>query len=143
MIIPDINILIYAYDRTSPYHEESRLWWEETVNSGVSIGLPAIVILGFLRITTHPRVWATPMPIKVALEIVDSWLGQPTVTPIDPTSQHWRLLSEFLLKVQLGGKLVSDAHLAAIAREHRATLVTNDRDFERFAGVSIFNPLSS
>ena len=83
------------------------------------------------------------MPIKVALEIVDSWLGQPTVTIIDPTSQHWRLLSEFLLKVQLGGKLVSDAHLAAIAREHRATLVTNDRDFERFAGVSIFNPLSS
>ena len=141
MIIPDINILVYAYDSKSSFHKPSRDWWEATMNSGESVGMPWIVTLGFLRLVTHPRAFSNPVPIKDALEVVDSWLKHPNVTVLDPTAQHWRILNEMLNIVQVGSKLVSDAHLAAIAREYRATLVTNDRDFERFSGVSILNLL--
>ena len=141
MIIPDVNILVYAYDESSPYFTECRAWWEDTVNSGAEIGLPTAVILGFIRITTHPKISATPASMSTALSVVQTWLSVPTIVVIEPTAQHWRILSEILRKLPHGGKLVTDAHLAALSREYRATIATNDRDFDRFAGISSFNPV--
>ncbi|MFY9233649.1 MAG: type II toxin-antitoxin system VapC family toxin [Fimbriimonadaceae bacterium] len=142
MIIPDINLLVYAYDSTSPYHEASRKWWEETVNGERPVGIPWAVILGFMRLVTHPRVFGNPMAISDAMDVVETWLDQPTISVLDPGTQHWRVLSGLLKEVQLGGKLVSDAHLAAVAREYRAELATNDRDFDRFAGIGLSNPIA-
>jgi uncharacterized protein len=143
VIVPDVNMLVYAYDSTSTFNERSKAWWEASVSGGESIGLTWEVILGFLRLVTHPRVFTNPLAVNDALTIVESWLDQPSVTLLDPTHRHWPVLKQLLGTAQVGGKLVGDAHLAAIALEHRAQLITNDRDFERFAGVASHNPLGS
>jgi uncharacterized protein len=140
MIIPDANVLVYAYDTSSPFHEKSKLWWESEINGGGSIGIPWAVTIAFLRVITHPRVFMHPIPIQEAIAIVQSWYKQPSVVPLDPGSRHLVLLVELLEQIQIGGKLVHDAHLAALAREYRAQIVSYDRDFERFSGVSIRSP---
>ena len=142
MIIPDVNLLVYAYDKTSPFHDASREWWQQAVNGEEGVGLPWAVVVGFLRLVTHPRVFATPVNIDDALSVVNDWMRQRNVVLIEPGSQHWSLVVEFLRQVRLGGKLVNDAHLAALAREYRAELCTNDRDFERFSGLLLRNPLA-
>jgi len=142
MIIPDINLIVYAYDETSPFHKRSREWWETLIGGDEIIGLPWAVVVGFLRLVTHPRVFATPVTIEVALTRVDSWIRRRNIVMIDPGSRHWELLSEMLGQVRLGGKLVNDAHIAALALAYRAELYTNDRDFERFSGLLLRNPLA-
>ncbi len=142
MILPDVNLLIYAHDAASPHHASARRWWEDTLNGAREVGLPWAVALGFVRLTTHPRVMRSPLAGPAAVAIVASWSTCPVLRPIEPGLRHLALVSELLAAAGVAGSLTTDAHLAALAIEHRAVLHTNDRDFGRFPGLQWVNPIA-
>jgi len=142
MILVDANILLYAYDPSSPHHHIARDWIETTLAEPGPVGLAWTVILAFLRIGTSPRVLEHPFSVTEATDIVATWLDQPLVTVLHPGERHWEILRRLLVEGQAPGPLVTDAHLAALAIEHGATLATADRDFARFPGLRVMNPLS-
>ena len=141
MILVDANILIYAIDRDSPHHARARRWLEETLSGDTRVGLPWIVILAFIRLTTRPGIVRSPMPPDRAVAFVDAWLRQPYVTALGPGEHHWAVLSNLLRSSGTAGNLTSDAHVAALALEHGCTIVSADNDFRRFSGVTHVNPL--
>jgi toxin-antitoxin system PIN domain toxin len=102
-----------------------------------------VTILAFLRIGTHPRVFARPMSVGEATGYVSAWLGQPMVDVLDPGPRHWEILSRLMSEAQATANLTSDAHLAALAIEYGATLVSSDRDFTRFIDLKLINPLTA
>lgn len=137
MIVPDLNILLYAVDETSSRHEAAKAWLEEAVNSGEEVGLPWAVHLGFLRLTTSPKVFAQPLSVDQALAWLDHLRSAPSVVPLNPGNGHSGILRHLLLITGTGGNLTTDAHLAALALENDALFVTGDRDFQRFAGLRV------
>ena len=137
MILPDLNVLLYAVDATSPRHGVAKAWLEEAVNSGEEIGLPWVVHLGFLRLTTSPKVFAQPLSVEQALEWLDHFRAAPSVVSLNPGAGHTAILRHLLLIAGTGGNLTTDAHLATLALEHDALFVTGDRDFLRFAGLRL------
>ena len=141
MILVDANILIYAIDRDSPHHARARRWLEETLSGDTRVGLPWIVILAVLRLTTRAGIVRRPMPPEQAVAFVDSWLRQPYVTALGPGERHWPILSSLLRASGTAGNLTSDAHVAALALEHGCTVISADNDFGRFSGVAHLNPL--
>ena len=141
MILVDANILIYAIDRDSPHHERARRWLEETLSGDAWVGLPWIVILAFIRVTTRSGIVRSPLPLDQALAFVDSWLRQPHVTAVGPGEHHWSILSNLLRSNGTAGNLTSDAHVAALALEHGCIVASADSDFRRFSGVTHVNPL--
>lgn len=142
MILVDANLLIYAIDRDSPQHAPARRWLEETLSGTQAVGIPWISALAFVRITTHPAVMRKPLAERDAIEHVDRWLAQPFATLVGPGEKHWRILRSLLLASGAAGNLTSDAHVAALAIEHGASVASADNDFRRFAGVTHVNPLA-
>ncbi len=142
MTLVDVNLLVYAYNKTSPQHTEARLWFEDLISRRQSILLPWHSILGFLRIATNPRSAANPFSQEDAAAIVDEWLSHGFITVLHPGEGHWEILRTLLIEGQCRGQLIPDAHLAALAIEHGATLATHDRGFARFAGLDVFYPLT-
>lgn len=143
MIIPDINVLLHAYNRDFPQHETAKRWWEEALgHSDPWIGLPWASTLGFLRIATSRTVLSNPLRVHDAVGIVRSWMSQSAVLPIVPGPKHGEILFRLLEEIGTGGNLTTDAHLAALAIEYRAEIATTDADFARFPGVRRLNPLS-
>lgn len=143
MILVDANLLIYAVDRDSPKHAPARRWLEEALSGVESVGIPWIVALAFIRVTTHPTVMRKPLSAESAIGYVDSWLAQPFVKLIGPGENHWQILRNLLLASGSAGNLTSDAHVAALAIEHGATVASADHDFRRFAGVAHLDPLTA
>ncbi|MGH2601821.1 MAG: type II toxin-antitoxin system VapC family toxin [Dehalococcoidia bacterium] len=143
MKVPDLNLLIYAVDRSSHSHTPALRWWNGLLSSNETVALSWVVLLGFLRLTTNPRVVQAPFTADEALDYIDRWLTHPVTTVIDPTTRHASVLRDLLGEVGTAGNLVSDAHLAALAIEHGAELCSADRDFGRFPGLRWANPLSS
>ena len=141
MILVDANLLIYAHDSASDHHELARGWLETTFSGSEQIGLTWMVVLAFVRITTSPRPLEHPFSIAEAVELVTGWLERPTVALVHPGERHWEILRSLLEAGQAPGPLVMHAHLAALAIEHGATLATTDKDFTRFPGLRVFNPL--
>ena len=142
MILPDVNLLIYAINRNSPFHDQARKWWDAAVSGGtVALCWPAVV--GFLRLATNRRVVINPLPVEKATGIVDTWLRRPDVHLLVPTSAHWGILARLLRATQVGGNLATDAHIAAYAIEHGCTLCSNDADFGRFPGLRWRNPITT
>jgi toxin-antitoxin system PIN domain toxin len=142
MILPDANLLIYAYDSSSSFHERARAWLESVLSGDELVLLPWASILAFVRITTNARAFTAPLGVDEAAAIVAEWLAQPVVRPVAPTERHWQFLERMLVEGQARGPIASDAHLAALALEHGATLYTTDRDFARFHGLRFTNPIS-
>lgn len=140
MILPDANLLLYAYNIRTPEHRKAKAWLEECLGSSVPFLLSWQVITAFLRITTN-RVFPHPLTVKAASETISSWLSGPNTAVVLPTSSHWIIFSRLLETSQATGSLVMDAHLAALAIEHGATLASTDRDFRRFDGLKLINPL--
>lgn len=141
MIVPDVNLLLHAYNADSPVHAQARSWWEDTLSFPGPVGLAWSVILGYIRIATHPRFMTHPLPAAAACEHVEAWLRQPQVTLLHPGEGHARILFDLLRGLGTAGNLTSDAHLAALAIEHQADLRTTDADFVRFPGLRWENPL--
>lgn len=142
MIVIDVNILIYAVNRDAPLHSRAKSWLEATITGTENIGIPWTVLVAFLRLATRPGLFRNPMPLDAAFDVIDSWLEQSTVSVIDPGPRHRAILRRLLSPIGTGGNLTSDAHLAALALEHRAELCSTDRDFERFPGLKWRNPLA-
>ena len=141
MILLDANLLIYAYDSVAAEHIPARSWLERRFSSSEVVGLSWITILAFLRIATSRRYESDPMSTEEAASVVTGWIALRNVALVSPTEQHWTILSDLLAKSQARGPLIMDAHLAALAIEHGATLCTNDRDFLRFPGLKVEFPL--
>ncbi len=142
MIVPDVNMLVYAYNSTAPQHLRARGWWEESVRGLQPVGLPWVVALGFVRIMTSRRVMARPLDPATAVRHVRSWLDQHTVFIVQPGPRHLNILAGFAEAGVLASPVVTDAHLAAISVEHQAVVHTNDADFTRFPGLRWENPLA-
>ncbi|MEP6781181.1 MAG: type II toxin-antitoxin system VapC family toxin [Gemmatimonadaceae bacterium] len=143
MIVPDLNLLLYAVHKESPKHALAASWLEALLTGDEPVGLPWAVSLGFIRITTNPRVFPMPLPVDVALRLVDAWYDRRIVIAIDPGDQHWRVVRTLLTESGTAANLTSDAHLAALCIERGATLHTADADFGRFKGLRWMNPLAS
>jgi len=142
MIVPDVNLLLYAYDSDSAFHAKAAAWWRRCLSGSEPVGLPPVVVFGFLRIGTNARVFKHPMTPAEASQHVRSWLAQPVVQVLEPRSNHIELVLQSLESLGTAGNLVTDAQIAALAIEHDATLHTNDTDFIRFTGLRRFNPLT-
>ncbi len=143
MILVDANLLIHAYNSGSPFHSPARDWLVERLNGSSGVGLSSTNILAFLRITTHSRLFDAPLTWAEATAKVEAWLKRPCVTIVEPGNRHWTILQSFFEDEELPGPLVMDAHLAALAIEHDATLCTADRDFRRFKGLRLEYPLAT
>jgi toxin-antitoxin system PIN domain toxin len=141
MILLDANLLIYAVNQDAPLHRKAKSWLESTISGSETVGLSWGVVLAFLRLSTRPGLFRNPLSVKFALDLVESWLGQPSVTLVHPGPRHFGLLREFLLQSGTGGNLTSDAHLAALAIEQGAELCSSDTDFARFRKLKWSNPL--
>ena len=143
MIVPDVNLVVYAYNRDARDHARARAWWEGLLGGSEPVGLPWAVVLGFIRIMTHPAVLVSPLEPRRAVTHARSWLEQPNVEVLDPGPRHLELLERLLGDLGVAGNLTTDAHLAAIAIEHQCELHSNDADFGRFSGLRWRNPISS
>jgi toxin-antitoxin system PIN domain toxin len=154
VIIPDINLLAYAYNTDAPDHEEAREWWSDCLSERQMVGIPWVVILGFVRIMTSRVVMTDPMimtsrvvmtdpmdPLE-ALDRTRSWLYRPQAHLLVPGPRHLEILTEIMGAARASGRLTTDAHLAAMAIETQAELHSNDADFSRFPGLRWTNPLS-
>jgi toxin-antitoxin system PIN domain toxin len=137
----DLNLLLYAYHAAAKEHRPALSWLTEVFAGQETIGLSWVTVLGFLRIATAPKILATPYDLGQATEIVSDWLMRSNVSIVSPTERHWPILNGFLPRHRIRGSLIVDAHLAALAIEHGATLCTNDRDFLRFPGLKVEFPL--
>jgi hypothetical protein len=143
MIIPDINLLIYAHNTASAAHDRSRGWWEDLIRREQPIGLPWVVVFGFVRLVTHPSVMADPLPPLEALATVRSWMDESNVSIVDPGPRHLAITEDLLKATGVAGNLTTDTHLAALAIEYQADLHSNDADFGRFPGLRWKNPLAA
>ena len=135
MKLVDANVLLYAVNEDDPKHEESRGWLDAALGEREAVGFSWIVVLAFLRLSTKVSLFPQPLPVRVALAQVRAWTDQPPSVVVEPTPRHLSVVGGLLAETGAGGNLVSDAHLAALALEHDATVVTYDTDFSRFTGV--------
>ena len=140
-MLVDANILLYAVDSDSPFHEPARAWLEETLNGGRRIGIPWMSITAFLRIATHPRASRQPLQPAEAWSFVEDWLAAPVAWNPLPGRAHAAILGRLLLDLDLRGNLVTDAALAALCIEHGLTMVSADSDFARFDEIAWLNPV--
>lgn len=142
MILPDINLLVYAYNRDAAQHAAAYSWLKRSFAQSEPIALTWFTLTGFLRLCTNRRVMPRPASIEQGVEIVEEWVAQPTVHIIRAGERHWSILARMLLALRVGADLVSDAHLAALAIEHDCELCSADTDFARFPGLRWRNPLA-
>lgn len=141
MILVDANLLIYAVNADLVHHAEARQWWQSALSGTDPVGIPWVVVLAFLRLTTHPRVFAFPLTVEQALAYIDEWLDQPVVDLVAPGPNHWAVLRNLLDTSGTAGNLTTDAHIAALALEQGYAVYSADHDFQRFTGLKHVNPL--
>ena len=140
MIIPDVNLLVYAHNEEALNHHAASLWWEGLLNGSESIGLPWAVSTGFVRVITNPAVVEPLSPLE-AVDHVQHWLEHPLITSVEPGPNHMTYFRRNIEVVGVGRNLVPDAHIAALAMEYGAEVHSNDADFGRFPGLRWRNPL--
>ncbi len=143
MIVPDANLLLYAYDSDSVFHSAAARWWTRLLSAPEPVGLCPVVVFAFLRLSTHAKVFDRPMTVTEASQRVASWLARPNVRLLVAGPTHVETVCRLLTKAGTGGNLVTDAQIAALALEYDATVHSADTDFSRLAGVRWENPLAT
>jgi hypothetical protein len=142
MLLPDINLLLYAHNPHAAHHQKAFDWWNQCLAGNEGVALAWVVVLGFVRVATHPKVFERPMPVADATERVAEWLTLPHVHLVHPAQTHFQTWSSLLQQIGTAGNLTTDAHLAALAIERGLILQTTDADFARFRGLKWHNPLA-
>jgi toxin-antitoxin system PIN domain toxin len=140
MILIDVNVLIYAHREASSNHQAYKKWLLEVINSPTAYGLSELVLSGFVRIVTHPKIFNPPSTIEQAFAFVEQIKNRPNCVIIKPEARHWEIFAELCDTAQAQGNLVADAYLAALAIESGSEWITCDRDFARFAGLKWRTP---
>jgi uncharacterized protein len=130
--LPDTNVLLAAVNADARGHDVARAWLTDSLSGVEPTGFAWLALLGFIRIATKPALFAHPLTAAQALDFVEEWLARPNATVLHPGARHATLLRQLLASAGTAGNLTSDAHLAAIAIEHGATLASFDADFHRF-----------
>lgn len=143
MRLVDANVLLYAVNASAPHHERSRRWLDAALSGGSTVAFAWLPLLAFVRLSTRADLFDAPLTVGQAMDRVDAWLAAPPAVVIEPTVRHSAIVRDLLAPLGAGANLVSDAHLAALAVEHRCTVVSFDRDFGRFAGVRWQEPSQS
>ena len=142
MIVPDVNLLLYAYDAQSRFHAAAAAWWQACLSGSEPVGLAPVVVFGFVRISTSARVFEHPMTPSEAANHVRGWLAQPVVQLLEPHADHIERVLALLESLGTAANLVTDAQIAALVLESDAVLHTTDTDFLRFAALRWTNPLT-
>ncbi len=142
MIVPDINLLLYAEIDAFPEHGAARRWWEGALNGERQVGIAPVCLFGFLRIATNRRVFTTPLGMDDAIARVARWLERPHVLLLVPASRHLDTAFRLLRKLGTGANLTTDVQIAAHAMDYGGEVFSNDTDFGRFEGVRWVNPLA-
>ena len=143
MILIDANVAIYAYDISSIHHSRAKAWLENAFTTETDVRFGLMTVMAFLRVVTSPVILTRPLSVAAATGVTRAWLGRDNVALCEPTDRHWPLFAELATEGQARGPMLMDAHLAALAIEHGATLISTDRDFARFPGLRWVNPLKS
>jgi toxin-antitoxin system PIN domain toxin len=141
VIIPDVNLLVYAHVSGFSEHGKARRWWEHLMNAPTSVGLAAPALYGFIRVATNPRIFDHPMTVDQAVTRAERWLSRRHVRFLVPGPRHLEIAFRLLRGLGVAGNLTTDAQLAALAIEHQAELHSNDADFGRFPELRWVNPL--
>jgi toxin-antitoxin system PIN domain toxin len=142
VIVPDANLLLYAYDADSPFHEAARSWWQDCLSGRETVGLTHPALFAFLRVSTNARVYEKPMTLAESAEHIRSWLARRVSQALQAPADHVQQVIGLLESAgAAAGNLVTDAQIAALALSHRAVVHTADRDFLRFRGVRCHFPL--
>jgi hypothetical protein len=142
MIVPDVNLLLYATISGFPEHVRARRWWEELLGGDKEVGLAGPALFGFVRLSTNPRVFDKPLAVDAALSRVEEWLDQPHVRFLLPGSRHLEIAFGLLRHIETAGNLTTDVQLAAHAIENQAEMHSNDGDFVRFPELRWVNPIA-
>ena len=142
MKLVDANILLYAVNQESAHHQTVRACLEDAINGDEPVGMAWVVLLAFLRVSTHPRAFARPLDADGAMGIMNAWLAHPNVRIIVEREQHGSILRGLLAQTGTAGNVTTDAHLAALAIERGAVLMSCDTDFSRFRALRWENPLA-
>ncbi len=135
MLLADVNALIYAHRKDSPHHKICYDWLERLINSDGAFALSELVLSGFLRIVTHPKIFNPPSSLQDALAFVEQIRGQPNCVIVSPQQRHWEIFRKLCEQANAKGNLIPDAYHAALAIETGSEWITTDRDFSRFAGL--------
>lgn len=141
MIVPDLNLMLYATLSGFPQHARAKSWWEDILSGDTDVGLVSPVVLGFIRLTTGRRLLEQPMTADQSVSHARSWLAQPYVQYLPDSGAILDRALDLLTDIGAAGNLTTDAQIAAHALNHGATVATNDTDFTRFPGVQSLNPL--
>jgi toxin-antitoxin system PIN domain toxin len=141
VILPDVNVLVYAHREDTPDHERFRDWLTRLVNSPRAYGLSDLVLAGFLRVVTHPRVFREPSPLESALAFASEIRERPSCVRVAPGPRHWGIFLDLVRSAEARGNLIPDAYFAALAIESGSEWITTDRDYARFPGLSSRHPL--
>ncbi|MEP6860414.1 MAG: TA system VapC family ribonuclease toxin [Deltaproteobacteria bacterium] len=141
MIVPDVNLLLYAEIAAFPQHADAHRWWLGQLGGANEVGFTPPAVFGFIRIATNPRVITPALTIDAALLRVETWLARPNARVLAPGPNHFDIAFRLLRAAGAAANLTTDVQLAAFAIENAATLCSNDRDFGRFAGLAWSNPL--
>jgi hypothetical protein len=141
MYLIDVNVLVYAYREDAPDHRPYRVWLEGCLGSEQAYGLADLVLAGFLRVATHPKVFDPPSPLESALRFVNEIRNQPNCVIVAPGPRHWEIFTRLCRAGNAKGNLVADAYLAALAIESGSEWITTDRDYSRFPELRWRHPL--
>jgi len=135
MILPDVNVLIYAFRKDVPQHAVCRPWLTEVVKSDAQFGLSPLALTAVVRITTNPRSYRTPSSLEEAFGFCEDLLAQPHCQIVEPGERHWGIFRRLCIETDTRGSRVSDAWFAALAIEWGCDWITLDRDYARFPGL--------
>ena len=141
MLLIDVNVLVYAHRQDAPDHHSYRRWLEECVNSDQAYGMADLVLAGFLRVVTHPRIFNRPSPWESALRFAGELRAQSNCLPVAPGPRHWEIFVRLCRAAGVKGNLIPDAYLAALAIESGSEWISTDRDYSRFPGLRSRHPL--
>jgi toxin-antitoxin system PIN domain toxin len=142
MQLVDVNVLVYAHRRDAAQHEDYADWLGGLLSGQEPYGISDLVLSGFLRIVTNPKVFRQPTPMEAALAFTEALRTQPNCVPVEPGQRHWDIFTRLCRTAGVKGNLVPDAYLAALAIESGSEWITTDRDFSRFLDLRWRHPLS-